>query len=176
MSDFSYKQGENEMYQINEYVNYGIHGICKIEEIKRMSLGSGGTEQEYYILKPVSQESATVYVPTANKKLLERMRPVLSKEEIDGIIRSVRDQKMEWIDDRKKRLAEFQEILSRRDERELLLLASCLYVKAESSEKGLSSSERELLKKVETIIEREFAFSLNLNSGSIAAYISERLA
>lgn len=163
------------MYQKNDHVNYGIHGICKIEDICRMSLNPAVGEQMYYILKPVSVESSTIYIPVDNEKLTARMRPVLSQEQIDEIISSVKDQKMEWIADRKKRLAEFQEILSRRDERELLLLASCLYMKSETSEKGLSNGEREMLKKVEGIIADEFAFSLKISSGSIADYIRERL-
>lgn len=163
------------MYQKNDHVNYGVHGICRIDDIRKMSLNPTAGEQLYYILKPVSQESSTIYIPVTNEKLVERMRPVLSKEQIDEIICSVKDQKMEWIDDRKKRLAQFQEILSKRDERELLLLASCLYMKSETSEKGLSNGEREMLKKVENIITHEFAFSLNLSNGSIAGYIREQL-
>ncbi len=101
------------------------------------------------------------------------MKPILSKEEIDEIIRNVKDEGLPWICDRKARLAEFQRILSRRDERELLLLASCLH--QQLLEKGLSASEHEMLRKVGGIIKQKFAFALDISRNEIGKYIQEKL-
>lgn len=163
------------MYQKGDYVNYSAYGICEIEDIRVMDFQTKAGAQNYYVLKPISQEGAVIYLPVDHPKTRERIRPILSPEEIDEILRSVKDQQMLWIDDRKQRLAQFQNILSRRDQRELLLLASCLYRKSVENGKGLSSGDQEILRKAESLIEQEFAFALKINKNNIGEYIREKL-
>ena len=161
------------MYQKGDYINYGGHGVCRIEDITSMNFG-GGAGKSYYVIQPIAPGSATIYFPVDSPKAVERMRPLLSKEEIDAIILSVKDEQMTWIADRKQRTAQFQQILSRRDERELLLLASCLHQR--QMEKPLPSSEMDMLRRVEHIIEQEFAFTLDLHAQQIGEYIREKLS
>lgn len=158
-----------------DYVNYANHGICQIEDICPMKFSSDTHERDYYILKPVHQENAHIFVPVENQKLIEQMRPILSPEDIDQIIISVKNHSMPWIDDRKQRTIEFQDILSRRNECELLQLASCLYLKERDSAKGLCSSDAQILKKIEAIIAQEFSFSLNISVREVGAYIRQKL-
>lgn len=163
------------MPAVNEYVNYSTYGICRIEEIKPVKFDYGPKSRVYYILKPVHQDNSCIYVPVENLTLVEKMRPVLTPQEIDRVILSVKDQDMSWISDRKKRSERFQEILKRRDERELLLLISCLYLKSRESKKGLASSDARILKQAESIIEQEFAFSLKISTQNIGSYIRKIL-
>lgn len=162
------------MYQKDDYVNYSAHGICRIEDIRVMDFRTGSGAQQYYILKPIPPDSATIYLPVDSPKIRERMRPIPSQGEIDEIIASVKDAQLPWPMDRKQRTAQFQEIISRRDERELLLLASCLYQRL--TDRGLSASDRDTLRKVERIIEQEFSFSLQISACNIGEYIRQRLA
>lgn len=162
------------MYQKNDYINYAAHGICKIEDIRKMDFHVGSGERDYYIIQPITPGSATIYLPVDNPKSTERMRPILTQEEIDSIIRSVKNEEIPWTFDRKVRQARFQEIISRRNERELLLLAGCLHRQLMS--KGLSSGDRDILRKVEGMIEQEFSFALQISASSIGAYIREKLS
>lgn len=163
------------MPDINDYVNYGNHGICQIENICPMKFSSDTCERDYYILKPVHQENTHIFVPVENQKLIEQMRPILSPEDIDQIILSVRNRSIPWTNDRKQRAIEFQDILSRRNECELLQLASCLYLRERDGAKGLSSCDAQILKKVEAIISQEFSFSLNISTREVGAYIRKKL-
>lgn len=160
------------MIAVHQYVNYGTQGICKIEELRSVKFNSDSHARDYYILKPVYQENAQIYVPAKNQALLDKMRPILSPEEIDQIILSIQDQDRLWISGRTKRLARFWEILSGRDERELLLLASCLYRKYKESGKGLCSSDAEILKQAENAIEQEISFSLKMSTKNIGSLYS----
>ena len=72
------------MFQINDTVMYGTHGVCKIEDITMKEFM--GSQKEYYVLKPISDFTATLYVPTHNEKLLARMRRILSKQEVYQLI------------------------------------------------------------------------------------------
>ena len=159
------------MYQKDDYISYRGHGVCRISDIRAMDFGSGN--QDYYVIEPIAAGGATVYLPRDNPKALSRMRPVLTKEEIDAIIFSVRDEQIPWCNDRKARLSQFQQILSRRDTRELLMLASCLHKR--KTEKGLPAGELEMLHRAEGMIEQEFSFALNLRREEIGQYIRDHL-
>lgn len=159
------------MYGKGDYISYGAHGVCQIADIRSMNFGNG--EQEYLVIEPIASGSATIYLPSSNPKTQTRMRPVLSQEEIDAIISSVKNDQMPWTADRKQRTLQFQQILSRRDTRELLLLASCLHKR--KSEKGLPTSELDMLHKVEGMVEQEFSFALHISRAEIGQYIRDRL-
>ncbi len=159
------------MYQVGEYVNYGAHGVCRIEDIQEMNFGSG--TQNYYVLHPVSQESASYYLPAESEKSNARLRPVMTKEKIDEILSRSEKKRMQWIEDRKQRMQQFQQILSARNVEELLQLAGCLHRR--HAEKELSSSDRDILHKAEHAIEQEFSFALNIRPDDIAEYIRQRL-
>ena len=159
----------------NDYVNYSTHGICKIEEIQFIQFDRTSGGREYYILRPVHMDNIRIFVPTDNPGLTKRMRPILSPKEIDQIILSVKNQTLLWIDDCKQRTAKFRNILLRRDERELLLLISCLYLKSQECTKCLSAGDAQILKTAEEIIEDEFSFSLKISSQKIGTYIQEKL-
>lgn len=163
------------MHCINEYVNYSGQGVCKIEDIRCMDFSPDHHPRTYYILKPVYQQNAQIFVPVDSQALSARMRPVLSPKEIDSAILSVKNQYMPWISDRKERAARFQEILSRRDERELLLLISCLYLRGKGSAKGLPTGDAQVLKQAETVIDQEFSFSLQISTQNIGEYIRGKL-
>ncbi len=163
------------MPEKNDYVNYGSSGICRIEDIRFMQFDSRRSGQDYYVLRPVYQEHANVFVPVNNPTLTARMRPVLTPEEVDRVIYSVKGQELPWIADRKARSARFREILLRRDEGELLLLIACLRKKDRENSKGLSASDAQVLKLAEGMIQQEFSFSLNISAQSIGSYIRSRL-
>lgn len=159
------------MFQKGDYISYGGHGVCRIADIRKMNFGNGG--QLFFVIEPITPGGATIYLPVEHPKTPTRMRPVLTKEEIDSLIQSVKNHEMPWIQDRKNRTAQFQQILARRDTRELLLLASCLHQR--KTEKGLPASELEILHKVEGLIEQEFSFALKISRDSIGSYIQDRL-
>ena len=114
-------------------------------------------------------------MPTDNEKLIDKMKPVLTPKEIDDIILSVKDEDLIWIDDRKQRIKKFHDILLKRNEKELLMLASCLYLRSKESKKGISATEQDILKTAETAIDQEFSFILNLSTQNIGKYIREKL-
>ena len=116
------------MFLKGEYVVYAVNGICLVEEIGPMR-NSEEDDKTYYILRPNNSPASVLYVPVDNPLLCGKMRNVFSKEEFDNIISQVKDRRMNWIDDRKKRIAAFKEILLHGDMKSLMLLADCIYRK-----------------------------------------------
>ena len=159
----------------NDYVNYKAWGICKVEDIVFIKSDTDRDGGNYFILIPVFQKDSKIYVPADNQALTDKMSPILSAREIDDIIISVKNRNIPWIADRKQRLAAFQKILWDRNERELLMLISCLYFQSESRAKALSDAELRIMKDAETIIEQEFSFSLKIKASNIGEYIRQKL-
>lgn len=159
---------------MKEYVRYGAQGICRIEDLRYIKL-AGGAGHQYYVLRPLYQPTAEIFVPMDNPKLVSRMRPILSPEEIDQTIQRSADRRMMWIPDHRRRAEVFQGVLARHDTEELLQLARCLYDRTQESGKSLTSRDAQILKEVETIIEREFAFSLHIGGEAVGHYIRKKL-
>ena len=164
------------MFERGDYVKYGAQGIFRIEGVRSMRFGPGRAEERYYVLQPVAEGGAQVFVPAARELLTGRMRPVPTAEEIDSMIQSVRGQSLPWISDRKERTAGYKQILARRSEPELLLLVDCLYLQSCRRAKGLSPGDAQLLKQAKEIIDEEFSFSLRLPAEKVGSYIRARLA
>ena len=78
------------MFCKNDYVNYRTQGVCKIEEIRFIQFDPACPGHRYYILKPILPHSADIFVPVDNPRLTQCIRPILSAQEIDNIILSIR--------------------------------------------------------------------------------------
>ena len=52
------------MFEINDYVSYGVHGVCRIinKEVKVLNK----KRVEYYVLEPLDQSGARLYIPVNN--------------------------------------------------------------------------------------------------------------
>lgn len=163
------------MFQKNDYVNYSTQGICRIEDVRYLKFGRRREGARYYILHPVYQAGMNIFVPTDSAQLTRRMRPIPTPRDIDRIIGEAGDRALPWPGDRKQRAAQFQGILTRRDEGELLQLINCLTRRAGADGQGLSSSDEYVLKRARAMVEQEFSFALNIPPQEVGAYIQTRL-
>lgn len=163
------------MIETGDYVIYGTMGICKVESLSPLKFHGSSNEQQYYTLVPRYHKDAKIYVPADNKELVGRMRPILSQDEIDRIIVSAKDASIPWDPNHKIRAEQYHDILLRRDERELLLLISCLYLRSKQTAKGLTAGDARILKAAEDIIQEEFAFSLHIQPQEVGNYIKNKL-
>ena len=80
-----------------------------------------------------------------------------------------------WVSDFREREEQFSAILTRRDERELLLLIGCLLLREEEGTHRLSSGDQQTLREAQRIVAEEFSFSLHLPADQIDDYIREKL-
>lgn len=94
-----------------------------------MSFYSGDTGKRYCILHPLKNRESAIYLPLDNKKLIAKIRPLLTKEEIDNLLMGIADRILEWDNDRRRRAEMFIEILVNGHTRELLLMIRCIYLK-----------------------------------------------
>lgn len=167
------------MYQIGEVVSYGTTGICTIEDIRMESLSRvGARKQEYYVLRPAATPTCVTYVPTANEALTAKMRRVMTGEEIDRMIDSVKGQSLDWIEDTRQRADAYQKVLSGGISGELLKLISCLYLEKKKRSKGgkkFCATDEKILSSAERMVSEEFAYALQITEKQVSAYIADRM-
>ena len=113
------------MFKIDETVNYSSCGLCKIADIAKKDFT--GKNEDYYVLKPVTQENLTYYVAVNNKSLTDKMYPTLSKSQIYELIKAMPDEKEIWIDNDYVRQSKYKEILASGDRLEIVRMIKTLY-------------------------------------------------
>ena len=92
------------MFEKGETVVYGASGICVVEDIREESFGDlKGEVKEYYILRPLKESSSTLFVPVDNKKLTDKIKRVLTENELDLLLEKARDCENDWIDNERER-------------------------------------------------------------------------
>lgn len=164
------------MYQIGDKVCYGTEGVCSIVRIQEMKVG--GAKGKYYVLRPIYRESATVYVPLDNERLIARMRPVLSQQELEALLVGADDAPLAWIDDPTERKDRFSRLLSDGSSADLLSVTCLLWRKRRqlyAAGRRMRSSDEQLLRDAEKLLTDEVALALALPRQEVPAYLHKRL-
>lgn len=165
-------------FKKGEYVQYALNGVCVIDDIKKINIDRSKNPKEFYVLKPVSAYTSTIYVPVENGELVSKMRHLLSKEDANTLIDSLKQDKTEWIEDRKERNNFFNNIIKEANPKELLKLVGCIYIQKQkllNAGKKLSGTDEKQLVQAESIIKNELSFVLNLENKGIESYIKSRI-
>ena len=80
-------EGGNRMFQVGEYIVYGLNGICRVAEIGPSPYDKTDT-RTFYLLIPVNNPmSSSIYTPVDNERV--PMRRLMTKEDIDALITSM---------------------------------------------------------------------------------------
>ena len=166
-------------YTAGTHVRYGGTGICLIESVEEVPYPGQIAPRLCYVLRPIRNRSMEVTVPLDNAVLCAKMRPLLTKDEIDSMLdKAASEDAVEWIEERKLRHAEFRKILAGGDAQTLLRLIHCILkqraILAESG-KHLSSADDNTRKDAERMLDDEFAFSLGITPEEAGMYICRRL-
>ena len=132
----------------------------------------------YYVLTPVGDSRSSVYVPCHNPDLLARMRPLLTREEIDALLSDVDTVRLTWIDDRNERAMLYRAVTGGGDRKELVRLLACLMRKKQERiaiGKRLSSMDENFLQECVRLVQEEFSMVLGIAAREVGPYIQERL-
>lgn len=164
------------MLKLNDKVMYGSTGVCTVERIEEKEISR--EVKTYYVLKPVSQNSSTVFLPADNEKLLSKVRKVLSKEEISCIICELKNAEDIWVDSDAERRVAFSEIISSGDRKKsMLLLKSLMNRRADLMTKGkrLHIADERALKEAGRLSYDEMSEALGLSVAEAEEYFKREL-
>lgn len=164
------------MFQINDTVVYGVNGVCKIENITTKEFM--GTSKEYYVLKPVKDSAATIYVPKQNEKLTGKMRKLLSEQEVYHLIKTMPETETLWFQNENERKEQYKKVLVKGDHSELIGMIKAIYSqkqKREEEGKHLYISDERFLKEAERILYEEFQYVLNIKREDVLPLIFSKI-
>ena len=151
---------------------YGTQGVCAVKEKSMLKLGK--TKGEYYALSPIDDPGSTVYVPTANEKLMSKLRPVLTGEEADALITEAVREPLEWIESDAERKSACDDIVKNGDRKQLMRLVGMLYRRREllkDQKKHFHNVDAQYLKTAERMLHGELAYALGIAVDDVADYI-----
>ena len=164
------------IFQKGEHVCYGMNGVCLIEDVREFSVGRN--KDTFYVLRPLRDRHSTFFIPTGNDALVAKMRDPISRDAIDELISSVRNDPGEWIDERKERMEVFREILRQAEPRDMLRLCVLIYEKKQKlsdSGKKIAPSDESMLKQAEDLLQIEFGFAMDTSADEAGAYIKKQM-
>ena len=163
-------------YKVNDTILYGTHGVCRITEISERQFHDEC--REYYVLKPIYDDKATLFVPVMNERLVDKMRRVLTAAEIHELIEKMADENTIWIENESVRKEKYKEVLSQGDRVELVRLVKTLYHHQEEQRakgKKLHMADERFMKDAERMLHAEFAHVLNIKYEQVLPFILEEL-
>ncbi len=165
------------MFEVGTYVLYGTTGVCRIAQIRRESFS--GETKEYYILTPVDNPGMTIYVPTDAELLMAQMKHLLSRGEMETLIRAIPQvDTVEWIDDPRTRNEMFRQILQSGDRRRLLQLLKTIRCRRQEQAalgRKLYLADETVFQKAEHLLYGEIATILQIRPEEVQNFIRSQL-
>ncbi|MBQ4424853.1 MAG: CarD family transcriptional regulator [Lachnospiraceae bacterium] len=164
------------MYRIGDTVLYGTDGVCEITDI--VSRQFNGTARQFYVLKPIYRKNAVLYLPTDNDKTMEKLRYVLTRDEILAAIRRMPELECIWIEHHNDRKDEYQSILRSGDATRMVQLIKTLYERRQillDSGKKLRAADETCLKDAERLLYEEFSYVLEIPCSEVIPFIRKEL-
>ena len=165
-----------ERFEVGNTVIYGIHGVCQITEITKKEFM--GALADYYCLTPLNDKRSTVYIPCDNERLTDKIKRIMSADEIYSLINTMRNEEDIWIDDPHERKKRYSEIVGSGDRHALVRLIKTLYNRREKQTacgKKLHLADEGFLRDAEKLLYDEFAHVLSITKDQVLPFICEQI-
>lgn len=165
-----------DMFEIGEYVVYGVKGVCRIEDITHIDISGADKNRLYYVLAPIGDANGKIYVPTDNQKIV--IRRVISKEEAEKLIQELPEIELLWVPDDKQREAKYKEALRTCDYHAWVSIVKTLYLRKKervAQGKKVTSLDEKYMKAAENELYSELSMTLGIPKDEMEDYIRERI-
>lgn len=154
------------MFKKGDFVVNANNGICEITDIVTMNMS--GTDKEYYLLVPINEQTAKVYIPVDTAS--QRIRLVMNKTDALELIESIKDIDEAYIENEKEREKTYKEALNSRDPKRLVGIIKTLYLRRQkrldAGKKSTAVDDR-YFKLAENHLHNELAFALERDKSEI---------
>jgi len=164
------------MYQVGENVVYGIHGVCRVVEEEERLVDR--KKMTYLALEPLGQNGARFLVPTQSPAAMAKLHRMLSKAELEALLRSDEVRADSWIKDENLRKQTYRTLINSGDRAKLIGMVHTLYRHKESQAaagRKFHLCDENFLRDAEKLINSEVSIVLNMESDQVRKYIRDRL-
>lgn len=164
------------MFEIGDYVVNANNGICKITDIVLMDISEVKEDKKYYLLIPIGEKTAKVYVPV--EKAEQRFRRIIEETQAWQIIDEIPDIEEIHIKNDKEREQKYKEILRSGDLEKTIGVIKNIYrrkqVRTAQGKKNTVVDER-YFKMAEDNLYAELAFALGKEKEEMVQLIKDRI-
>lgn len=160
------------MYQIGDFVVYGIHGVCRILDIEDRKIDKKLVS--YYVLEPTVQSETRYMVPVQNEIAVGKMRPILTREELNALLHSPQIWENAWVSEENQRKQLYRELITSGDREALLRMVCTLYQHKEalaSAGKKFHLCDENFLRDAERLLSSEISLVLQIEQSQVGAYV-----
>lgn len=164
------------MLQVGTQVVYGIHGVCTIVDVEIRRVDRKNVE--YFVLEPRDQPGTRCYVPTQSQAALSKLRPVLTREELELLLNSDFSYSDIWIKEENQRKQKYKELIANCDRASLLaMIRMLLDHKQKQLEAGrkFHLCDENFLRDAQKVLSSEFSFVLGIPQPEVGQYIMSRI-
>lgn len=164
------------MYQIGEWVVYGIHGVCHIIGVEKQLVNR--KRSQFLVLEPLARNESRFYVPLENPTALAKLKSVLTKEELTGLLECDTVREDAWITEENQRKQHYRELLASGDRISLMRMIANLYRYKEAQHaagRKFHQSDENFLRDAEKLLSSEIALVMELPQDEARNYLRAQL-
>ncbi len=166
----------NNTIKVNDYIISRSEGICQVEEITQLDFVQN-KDQLYYVLVPISDKSARIFIPTNKSK--QRCRCLISVDNAKKLLDDAKNISFEIISNDKERETAFRTSIEECKPRELVSVLK--YTRHRMDErikigKKVTASDEKYFQLAERNLCHELGFVLNLSEDEVRNILEEKLA
>lgn len=164
------------MYNIGEYVVYGFHGVCRIVALEDRVIDRKNVQ--YYALEPVKEPGSRFLVPTQNQTAVAKMKPMLTKAELEAMIAAEDMRQDVWIADENLRKQTYRELINSGDRKSLMKMVGSLRRQKEiqtSLGRKFHQCDENFLRDGEKLLSSEFSMVLGIAPEQVGQYLMEAI-
>ena len=165
------------MFQRDDLVLYGIHGICKIVDLEIKKIDR--KQIEYYVLEPIDQSGAHFYIPTQNQTAVSKLRPIITYQELETLLRCEHTYTYTWISDENQRKQLYRDLIISGDRKELIRMVHALHKHKQEQElsgRKFHLCDENFLRDAKKLLDAEFSLVLNIPESDVGTYIQNAIA
>lgn len=164
------------MYQIGQRVLYGCHGVCEIVSMEARVIDRKNVK--YFVLEPINQQGSRYLVPSESPVALSKLRPLLSRQELDALLASEEVRRDQWITDENARKQKYKELITGGDRAALLGMIRSLHLhKKMQQESGrkFHQCDENFMNDAQKLLTAEFALVLQIEPSEVTEYILDAI-
>ncbi len=165
------------MLNKGDHTVYGIHGLCRVEDILVPSFIERGKERDYYMMVAEDDARGVLYVPVESES--ERLRDVTAKSEAKKLMDHVGDLDELDICGGKKSEPVVIEMIKRNQAGEMMALVKTLHLlrrRRENEGKKFAAVDEKHLATAEKLLFSELAFSLDCGFDDIKSNVEKKIS
>lgn len=164
------------MYKKGDYVVKIPDGICQIDQIGYLDIPGINKDKEYYILVPLKEKTAKLYIPS--DRINGQIRNIISKENALTFIKSIPDIDEKNIPIEKMREQEYKTAILSGNNEKIVSIIKLIYTRNQerlAQGKKVSATDDKYFRLAEDVLFSELSFVLNVPKENMAQFIADTI-